>query len=134
MNPISILIVEDDDGDVEIMKEAFPDDLEYSFHRARNGEEALSCISRTPPDIVFLDLNMPRTDGRDVLREMKIVQRQIPIIIVSTSTSAEDIKLSYELGANAYVSKSASFTDFADKMDGLSRFWFKHALLPPKSS
>tara|TARA_B100001778_G_scaffold334984_1_gene350360 strand:- start:31134 stop:31544 length:411 start_codon:yes stop_codon:yes gene_type:complete len=133
MKIFDLLIVEDDDGDVELMQETLPEDIEFRYRRALNGEEAMSSISASLPDIIFLDLNMPKIDGRQVLTSIKQDPRykKVPVIVISTSINPEDIKLSYELGANAYLTKSGNFDEFSDQMQRLGDFWFRHVLLPP---
>ena len=136
MKIFDLLIIEDDDGDVELMQETLPSDthFQYQYRRAHDGEQAMALIAISIPDIIFLDLNIPKIDGRKILDTIKKDSRykSIPVIVVSTSLDKQDIKLSYELGANAYITKSNEFEDFSDKMQRLGHFWFRHVLLPNK--
>lgn len=133
MKTFELLIVEDDDGDVELMQETLPSDIYFSFRRAVDGEEAMASLSSRIPDLIFLDLNIPKIDGKQVLENIKkdFRYKKIPVIIVSTSLNEEDIRLSYELGANAYLTKSGNFEDFFKQMQRLGDFWFRHVLFPP---
>src|SRR5690606_33467471 len=115
VRPIEILLVEDDEGDVLLTTEALEaSKVTNNMHVARNGEEALKFLRREQgyhdvprPDIVLLDLNLPRIDGREVLAQIKSDPelRRIPIVVLTTSEAEEDILRSYDLHANAYVTK-----------------------------
>jgi len=89
-------------------------------------------LPRICPDLIFLDLNLPRVDGREVLRFIKSKPefRHIPVIVFSSSERDEDIITAYELGANTYISKSAVFEEFSQAMDVINRYWGQVALLP----
>src|SRR6476661_9842436 len=120
--PIEVLLVEDDPGDVLMTQEAFEE------HKVRNrltvvsdGAEALAYLRREGeyadairPDLILLDLNLPRRDGREVLEEIKSDERlhQIPVVVLTTSQSEEDVLRSYQLHANAYVTKPVDFDQF----------------------
>ncbi len=84
------------------------------------------------PDLIFLDLNLPKVDGREVLKFIKSTPayRRIPVIVFSSSEREEDISIAYELGANTYISKSAVFDEFTQAMDVINRYWGQIALLP----
>lgn len=136
MKTFQLLIVEDDDGDVELMQETLPSDIYFDYQRAVDGEEAMASLSDRIPDLIFLDLNLPKLDGRQLLEIIKkdFRYRKIPVIVVSTSLDEKDVKLSYDLGANAYLTKSGNFEDFFNQMQRLGDFWFRHVLFPPVDS
>ena len=131
--PIEVLLVEDDPGDVLMTQEAFAE------HKVRNrlavvsdGEEAIAYLRRegrfadaVRPDLVLLDLNLPRRDGRQVLEEIKSDEqlRQIPVVVLTTSQAEEDILRSYELHANAYVIKPFDADRFADAIRHIDDFF-----------
>jgi CheY-like chemotaxis protein len=107
-----------------------------------NGEELLQYLRREGeyrmapgrPDLILLDLNMPRMDGREALREIKTDPelRRIPVVVLTTSEAERDVLESYNLGVNAFVTKPVSFEDFADAMEALGEFWFDFVKLPPE--
>lgn len=132
MKIFDLLIVEDDDGDVELMRETLPTNEGFSYRRAVDGEQAMALVADAIPDLIFLDLNIPKIDGRQFLETIKkdLRYNKIPVIVISTSLDLEDVKLSYELGANAYLAKSSDFEDFSAKMNSLGDFWLKHVVLP----
>ncbi|MFP5255813.1 MAG: response regulator [Acidimicrobiia bacterium] len=139
--PIQILLVEDDPGDVLITKEA----LEHSkvantLHTVANGEEALAFLRReggfadaVVPDLILLDLNLPRLDGREVLAQIKEdpVLRRIPVVVLTTSQAEEDVLRSYDLHANAYVTKPVDFAQFVNVVRQVDEFFFTVVRLPP---
>jgi CheY-like chemotaxis protein len=138
--PIDILLVEDDPGDTLITKEA----LEHSkvtnnLSCVVDGVEALAFLRRegeyadaTRPDLILLDLNLPRRDGREVLAEVKADPelRRIPVVVLTTSQAEEDILRSYDLHANAYVSKPVDFDRFVDVVRQVDEFFFTVVRLP----
>jgi CheY-like chemotaxis protein len=138
--PIKILLVEDDPGDVLITTEA----LEHTklLHRldtVADGEAALDFLHRRPPyedasrpDLILLDLNLPRRDGREVLAEVKSDPglRTIPVVVLSTSEAEEDILRSYDLHANAYVSKPVGFDAFVRIVQQIDDFFLTVVRLP----
>lgn len=138
--PIQILLVEDDPGDVLITKEA----LEHSkvanaLHVVANGEEAMAFLRRegayadmVVPDLVLLDLNLPRLDGREVLAQVKDdpVLRRIPVVVLTTSQAEEDVLRSYDLHANAYVTKPVDFAQFVNVVRQVDEFFFTVVRLP----
>ena len=138
--PIEILLVEDDPGDVLIAKEALEQSkLANNLHVAVNGEEALAFLrhdgefaDRPKPDLVLLDLNLPRRDGREVLAEVKADPelRRIPVVILTTSQAEEDIIKSYDLHANAYVTKPVDFAQFVKVVQQIDEFFFTVVSLP----
>mgnify|MGYP001769381218 FL=1 len=138
--PIEILLVEDDPGDVLIAKEALEQSkLANNLHVAVNGEEALAFLrhdgefaDRPKPDLVLLDLNLPRRDGREVLAEVKADPelRRIPVVILTTSQAEEDIIKSYDLHANAYVTKPVDFAQFVKVVQQIDECFFTVVSLP----
>ncbi|MCW3016978.1 MAG: two-component system response regulator [Solirubrobacterales bacterium] len=134
--PITVLLVEDDPGDVLLIREAFVDHkLENTLLVASDGVEALELL-RSPdcqrPDLVLLDLNLPRKDGREVLREIKADEalRAIPVVVLTTSDAEEDILRSYDLHANAYVTKPVDFERFIDVVRQIDEFFESVVKLP----
>jgi CheY-like chemotaxis protein len=141
--PIEVLLVEDDPGDVLMTQEAFED------HKVRNnltvvsdGAEALSYLRRegkyqdaVRPDLILLDLNLPRRDGREVLAEIKKddVLGRIPVVVLTTSAADEDILRSYELHANAYVTKPVDFDRFIQVIRQIDEFFVSVVKLPPRA-
>lgn len=130
---IEILLVEDDAGDIDLTKEAFADSqLKFNFHVVRDGVEALAYLRREPsyhravkPDLMLLDLNMPKKGGLEVLEELKDDCRfgNLPIIVLSSSQAPEDMLISYALGANLYVSKPFGLSEFARFVKSIENFW-----------
>jgi CheY-like chemotaxis protein len=141
--PIEVLLVEDDPGDVQLTKEAFEE------HKVRNrltvvsdGVDALAYLRRDPsvypnavrPDLILLDLNLPRVDGREVLQEIKgdPELRRIPVVVLTTSQADEDIVRSYNLHANAYVTKPVDFDRFISVVRQIDEFFVTVVKLPPR--
>ena len=140
--PIEVLLVEDDPGDVLMTQEAFEE------HKVRNklnvvsdGEEALSYLRREGPhadaprpDLILLDLNLPRVDGRQVLQAIKEDPdlRRIPVVVLTTSGADEDILRSYSLHANAYVTKPVDFDSFIAVVRQIDEFFVSVVKLPPR--
>ncbi len=137
---IRILLVEDDPGDVLIMREALDGNhLNHELHSVSDGEEALRFLRREEPfgdaprpDLVLLDLNLPRLDGREVLRQLKGEDglRSIPVVVLSTSEAEEDVARSYRLHANAYVAKPVDFDEFVTIVRQIDDFFLSVARLP----
>lgn len=134
--PITVLLVEDDPGDVLLVREAFADHrLSNPLLVAGDGVEALELL-RNPeterPDLVLLDLNLPRKDGREVLREIKAddALRSIPVVVLTTSDAEEDILRSYDLHANAYVTKPVDFERFLEVVRQIDEFFVSVVKLP----
>lgn len=140
--PVEILLVEDDEGDVLLTTEALEaSKITNNMHVARNGEEALKFLRQegdfagSPrPDIVLLDLNLPRIDGREVLARIKADPdlRRIPIVVLTTSDAEEDILRSYDLHANAYVTKPVDFERFLKVIQSIDEFFVTVVKLPPR--
>jgi CheY-like chemotaxis protein len=138
--PIEILLVEDDPGDTLITTEALQRSrVTNNLNCVANGEEALAYLRRdgdyadaVRPDLVLLDLNLPRRDGREVLAEVKADEslRRIPVVVLTTSQAEEDILRSYDLHANAYVTKPVDFDRFVDVVRSIDEFYFTIVRLP----
>ncbi|HMK33696.1 MAG TPA: response regulator [Desulfomonilaceae bacterium] len=140
VEPVEILLVEDNPVDVMITKEAFGGGrVCNNLHVAEDGEQAMDFLykrgkysSAPSPEIVLLDLNLPRKDGREVLAEIKRDPslRHIPVIILTTSEDQEDIWKSYELSANCFITKPVDMEQFVKALDCLGEFWFTLVRLP----
>jgi two-component system response regulator len=140
--PIEILLVEDNAGDVRLTRESFKDaKVHNSLHVARDGEEAMEYLCRKGkyadaprPDLILLDLNLPRKDGREVLAEIKADEdlKRIPVVILTTSKSEEDVLKSYNLHANCYVTKPLDFDRFIGVVQAIEDFWFTVVRLPAR--
>jgi two-component system response regulator len=138
--PIEVLLVEDDPGDVVLTKEAFADNkVGNNLHVVSDGEEALRFLrqegefAESPrPDLILLDLNLPRKDGREVLEEVKEDPelRRIPVVVLTTSEAEEDILRSYHLHANAYVAKPVDFDQFIKVVRRIDDFFVTVVKLP----
>ncbi len=141
-SPIDVLLVEDNPGDARLAKEALKEGaskLDYRLHHVKDGVEALDFMFRkgdyataVRPDIVLLDLNLPRKDGREVLAEIKEDDnlKLIPVLILTTSQAERDILDTYSLHANGYVSKPRDLDEFASVVASIQDFWFTTAKLP----
>ncbi|HEY4094319.1 MAG TPA: response regulator [Baekduia sp.] len=138
--PIEVLLVEDDPGDVLLIQEAFEfNKVHNNLNIVRDGEQALAYLRRegeyagaARPDLVLLDLNLPRKDGREVLQEVKSdeVLRTIPIVVLTTSEAEEDVLRSYQLHANAYVTKPVDFDRFVSIVRQIDDFFVSVVRLP----
>lgn len=137
---IQILLAEDNPGDVRLTQEAFKR-IQAPVHVnvAPNGEEVLAYLRRVAPyadavrpDLILLDLNMPRKDGRAVLAEIKNDPDldSIPVIVLSSSQAEEDILSSYKLHANCYISKPLEMGEYAEVIRSIERFWIETVTLP----
>jgi chemotaxis family two-component system response regulator Rcp1 len=141
--PTEVLLVEDSPGDVRLTQEAFRDANEsIHLHVASDGVEAMAFLSRQGihtkaprPDIILLDLNLPKMDGREVLAHIKEDEnlRTIPIVILTTSEAEVDIVKSYRLRANCYLSKPVQLDEFESLVKSISDFWLTEVKLPAKS-
>lgn len=139
--PVEILLVEDNPGDVRLTKEALKEGKVYNnLHWAKDGVEALEFLQRqgkhakSPrPDIILLDLNLPKKDGREVLSVIKRDNelKQIPVVVLTTSKAEEDVLRSYELHANCYVTKPVDLEKFIHVVQSIDRFWLTVVTLPP---
>jgi two-component system, chemotaxis family, response regulator Rcp1 len=142
MQVAEILLVEDNPGDVRLTQEALKDaKLINHLHVARDGVEAMEFLRREGtngdaprPDLILLDLNLPKKDGREVLAEVKADERlkRIPVVVLTSSQSEEDLLRAYGLHANCYVTKPVDFDRFAEVVRSIEDFWFGIVKLPPK--
>jgi CheY-like chemotaxis protein len=132
--PISVLLVEDDPGDVVLIEEAFEHNkVRNRLNVVGDGVEAMEFLrSSERPDLVLLDLNLPRMDGREVLAEIKgdPELRSIPVVVLTTSKAEEDILRSYDLHANAYVTKPVDFNRFIEVVRQIDEFFVTVVKLP----
>jgi CheY-like chemotaxis protein len=136
--PLSILLVEDDPGDVVIAEEALREgQLASELTVARDGVDALVHLASAapPPDLILLDLNLPRMSGHEVLAEVKRDPRLrgIPVVVLSTSAVPEDVQRTYDLGGNAHVVKPVDFDEFARLVRQIEKFFGTVAEPPGKS-
>ena len=139
---IDILLVEDDEGDVLLTKKALTNGKIYNtLSVAKDGVEALAFLrkegehSGAPrPDLILLDLNMPRMDGRETLAQIKQDEnlRSIPVVVLTTSDSDQDILQSYDLQANCYITKPVDLKQFTSVVRAIKDFWFTIVKLPPQ--
>jgi len=140
--PIEVLLVEDDPGDVLMTQEAFADyKIANRLSVVTNGEDAIAFMrkqgrfeSAATPDLVLLDLNLPRRNGREVLREIKEDPelRRVPVVILTTSEAEEDVVSSYLLHANAYVRKPVDFDQFVAAVRAIDDFFITIVRLPSR--
>ncbi len=140
IDPIQILLVEDSPGDVALTTEALRDArIANDLHVVGDGEAALAFLrgegeyaGAPRPDLMLLDLNLPRKDGREVLAEVKWDEnlRRIPVVVLTTSTAEVDILRSYDLHANCYISKPVDFGEFLDVVRSIEGFWLSIVRLP----
>jgi CheY-like chemotaxis protein len=138
--PIEVLLVEDSPGDVRLTQEAFREaNREIRLHVASDGVEAMAFLLKSGahtdaprPDLILLDLNLPRMDGREVLAQIKgnATLSSIPIVILTTSDSEADIVKSYQLKANCYLSKPVQLDKFEDLVKSINDFWLTKVKLP----
>lgn len=137
---VSILLVEDNPGDVILAKYAFSKaSMDVSISVAKDGEEALDYIFKkddfsevTTPDIVFLDINMPKKDGHDVLREMKEREdtKRIPVVMMTSSCAKRDVLKAYDLHVNSYIVKPTDLEQFVTTVSAIENFWFSIGITP----
>ena len=138
---VEILLVEDSPGDVRLTQEALKDSKLYNnLHVVPDGVEAIAFLRRQGhyanvprPDLILLDLNLPRMDGRQVLQEIKNDEnlKRIPVVVLTTSSNETDIFITYNLHANCYISKPVDFTQFINVVKSIESFWFSIVKLPP---
>ena len=143
VRPIDILLVEDSPPDVRLTREALKEaKVLNTLHVVPDGIAALAFLRRQGPyaasprpDLVLLDLNLPKKDGREVLAEMKQddALKRIPVVILTTSRAEEDIVRTYDLHANAYVSKPVDLSQFLQVIRSFEQFWLAVVTLPPKN-
>jgi two-component system, chemotaxis family, response regulator Rcp1 len=138
--PIEILLVEDNPGDVVLTREALKDARVHNkLHVATDGEEAIAWLKQTGthenaerPDLILLDLNLPKVDGREVLAQIKSDPelRSIPVVVLTTSKAEEDVLKSYDLHANCYIAKPIDLQQFIAVVKAIEDFWFTIVKLP----
>ncbi|WP_436923996.1 response regulator [Halosimplex amylolyticum] len=139
--PADILLVEDNPGDVRLTQEAFKEgQICNTLHVVTDGVEALDFLHRRDahadaprPDIVLLDLNLPRKNGDEVLDEIRAdsTLERLPVVILTSSSAEEDVVQSYELQANAYLTKPVDPTEFIETVRSIQEFWLSVVRLPP---
>jgi CheY-like chemotaxis protein len=139
--PIEILLVEDNPGDVRLTREALKEGKVYSnLHTVKDGVEAMEFLRRQGkyssvprPDIILLDLNLPKKDGREVLQEIKTDDslKRIPVVVLTTSKAEEDVLRTYNLHANCYVTKPVDLEKFMIVVKTIDVFWLTVVTLPP---
>lgn len=140
-----ILLAEDDRGDQELTRRALEEGkIRNDLRVVEDGEEALAYLYRrgkykdpatSPrPDLLLLDLNLPRVDGRQVLEKVRSDSnlRPMPVVVLTTSRQEEDILRSYELGCNSFITKPADMDQFTRLIRTLDEYWFRTVVLPPK--
>jgi len=139
--PIEILLVEDSPSDTDLTLEALKDfKVRNNVNVVEDGVEALRFLRREPPfaeaprpDMIMLDLNLPRKDGREVLAEIKADEtlKTIPIVVLTTSRAEQDVLRAYQLNANCYINKPVDFNQFLDVVRSIESFWLFVVTLPP---
>lgn len=137
---MEILLVEDNEADIRLTKEGIKEaKIRNHLHIARDGEEALNFLYKrgdyqdaVTPDLILLDLNLPKKDGREVLEDIKSDESLslIPVVILTTSEAEKDIVKSYKLHANCYVSKPIGIDQFVEVIKAIENFWFTIVKLP----
>ena len=138
--PIEVLLIEDSPGDVRLTKEALKEGkILNNLNVVNDGVEAMGFLKKEgeyqispTPDLILLDLNMPKKDGREVLSEIKadINLRTIPVVVLTTSSAEEDILKSYDLHANCYITKPVDFDQFIKVVKSINEFWLNIVKLP----
>lgn len=141
--PVEILLIEDDAGDIDLTKEALEESkLQVNLNVVRDGVEAIAYLRHqgeytqsTRPDLILLDLNLPRKNGREVLQDIKsdAQLKLIPIVVLTTSDTDEDICQAYQLGANCYVKKPLGMNKFIEIVQSIEEFWFTIVKLPSRN-
>lgn len=140
--PIDILLVEDNPADARLVLEGFRNrQITNAVHHVEDGVEAMAFLRREgeyvgkpKPDLVLLDLNLPRMDGREVLAAMKKDEElhRIPVVVLTTSTAEDDVLMSYDLHANSFISKPVDFSQFCKIIESIESFWLSIITLPPR--
>lgn len=141
----TILMADDDGEDCSLVAEALREiAAPYDLRFVHNGEDLFDYLHRRGeyedahdaplPDLIFLDLRMPRKDGRETLRELKTDPhwRNVPVIALTTSTARDDVRFCYDMGVNAYVTKPATFRELVRILGAVTHYWFEVAELPPR--
>jgi chemotaxis family two-component system response regulator Rcp1 len=142
--PLEVLLVEDSPGDVRLTREAFRDaKVHIKLHVASDGTKAMAFLNREGeyanaprPDLILLDLNLPKKDGRQVLEEIKesLVLKSIPVVILTTSSSEADILKSYMPHANCYITKPVGLEGFLKVVRSIDNFWLSVVKLPGQAT
>ncbi len=140
--PIQVLLVEDNPGDAHLTRIALQDGkMQIQLSIVEDGVEAMAFLRRqgkyanaAHPDLILLDLNLPKKDGREVLSEIKADEalRRIPVVVLTTSQAEEDILQAYDLSANCYITKPVGFDQFVRIVQSIEDFWFTIVKLPPE--
>lgn len=141
--PLTILVADDDSDDRILMRDAFQETrLTSQLHFVQDGEELMDYLFRRgkyvnpldspSPGLILLDLNMPKKDGREALKEIKghPLLRLIPVVVLTTSRAEEDVHRSYELGVNSFITKPVNFETFIEIIRTLTKYWFEVVQLP----
>ena len=137
---LRVLVVDDSPSDVRLIREALKEtSVNVMLINARDGVEAMDYLQKTllgeyhRPDLIILDLNLPRKSGREVLAEVKtdVRLKQIPIIVMTSSSAGEDVTYAYNLNANSYITKPADLAEYLTVVRALQVFWFDAVKLPP---
>jgi len=138
--PILILLVEDNDGDVRLTREALKEGrVANTLEVVRDGVDAMQYLTRQgpfadapKPDLILLDLNLPRMDGREVLEKIKADEslKRIPVVVLTTSSAEEDVLRTYNLHANCYITKPVDFEKFVGVVRSIDEFWLTIVTLP----
>lgn len=144
VKPKTIFLVEDNRGDIRLIQEALKKTgAQCEVVVARDGMEAMAYLRQdgeyrdsVRPDLILLDLNLPKKDGREVLAELKADPdlQKIPVVVLTTSRSEDDIFKSYDLHANCYISKSRNLSQLFETVRGIEEFWLNTATLPPQEA
>ena len=144
VKPIEILLVEDNPGDVDLAREGLENNkMRVALNVAGDGAEAMAFLRRTGkhakaprPDLVLLDLNLPKKDGREVLAEIKSDEdlKRIPVVILTTSKDEEDVLKTYNLHANCYITKPIDLNQFLKVVKTIEDFWLTIVKLPPNGA
>ena len=142
-SPVEILLVEDNPADADLTMENFADlKIANTLHHVSDGVEAMAFLRREAPyadaprpDLVLLDLNLPRKDGREVLTEVKAdcSLKRIPVIVLTSSEAETDVLKTYDLNANCYIRKPVDLDGFKTIVETIEAFWFSLVVLPPKN-
>ena len=136
--PVELFLVEDNPGDVALLREGLNEfACNYRMQLAVDGEEAVRLLQKTgdaPPDLILLDLNLPKKSGHQVLAELKSNPklRRIPILVLTSSRAPKDVIAAYDLGANSYLPKPRSFAETLSLVETLRDYWMRLVLLPAR--
>ena len=141
IRPVEILLVDDNPGDIRLTQEALKESkIINNLNFVEDGAEAIDFLKKigkyenvVTPDLILLDLNLPKKNGREVLAEIKEdkILRQIPVVILTISTAEEDILKSYKLHANCYITKPVDMNQFIKIVRSIENYWFSIVKLPP---